>query len=87
MYQALIKNYITNLTPIQVKQFATKNHVALTEEEANYLTHFVKMNWQTLLYGDPTSLFAEVKTHVSSEVYQAAYKGFQEAKVKYQSFL
>lgn len=87
MYQALIKNYITNLTPIQVKQFAEKNHVVLTEEETNYMTNFVKTNWHTLLYGDPTPLFLEAKKHIRSEIYEMALQGFQEAKQKYQSFL
>lgn len=87
MYQALIKNYITNLTPIQVKQFATKNHVALTEEEANYFTKVIRENWETLLYRDPTPIFQDIKNHVRNEIYEQAVQGFQEAKKKYQAFL
>ncbi len=87
MYRALIKNYISNLTPIQVKQFASSKHVTLTEEEVIYLTNFVKKNWETFLYQNPDPLFQEASKHVRPEIIQIAKKEFQEAKQKYQSFL
>ena len=62
MYKVLIKNYIANLSPIQVKQFALSKNVELTEEEANYFTSFVKKNWEILLYQDSSYLFEEVKS-------------------------
>ena len=87
MYRALIKNYISNLTPIQVKQFASSKDVTLTEQEVNYLTNFVKQNWETFLYDNPESLFQEASKHVRPEIIQIAKKELQEAKQKYQSFL
>ena len=87
MYRALIKNYISNLTPIQVKQFASSKDVTLTEQEVNYLTNFVKQNWETFLYDNPESLFQEASKYVRPEIIQIAKKEFQEAKQKYQSFL
>ncbi len=87
MYKVLIKNYIANLSPIQVKQFALSKNVELTEEEANYFTSFVKKNWEILLYQDSSYLFEEVKKHVRSDVYEKALYEYQQAKQKYQSFL
>ena len=87
MYRALIKNYISNLTPIQVKQFASSKDVTLTEQEVNYLTNFVKQNWETFLYDSPEPLFQEASKYVRPEIIQIAKKEFQEAKQKYQSFL
>lgn len=87
MYRALIKNYISNLTPIQVKQFASSKHVTLKEEEVNYLTNFVKQNWEKILYQNPEPLFQEASKHIRPEIIQIAQKEFYEAKQKYQSFL
>ena len=87
MYRALIKNYISNLTPIQVKQFASSKDVTLTEEEVIYLTNFVKQNWETFFYHNPEPLFQEASKYVRPEIIQIAKKEFQEAKQKYQSFL
>jgi hypothetical protein len=87
MYRALIKNYISNLTPIQVKQFASSKDVTLTEQEVNYLTNFVKQNWETFLYDNPEPLFQKASKYVRPEIIQIAKKEFQEAKQKYQSFL
>lgn len=87
MYRAFIKNYICNLTPIQVKQFASEKHVTLTEQEVNYLTNFVKQNWETFLYHNPEPLFQEASKYVRPEIIQKAKEEFYQAKQKYQSFL
>ena len=87
MYRVLIKNYISNLTPIQVKQFAKENHVELTDQEVIYFTNFIKKNWQTLLYQNAENLFKEVRANVRPEIFELAKKEFIQAKNKYQSFL
>ena len=78
MYRALIKNYISNLTPIQVKQLASSKHVTLKDEEVNYLTNFVKQNWEKFLYQNPEPLFQEASKHIRSEIVQIAKKEFYE---------
>ena len=87
MYRVLIKNYISNLTPIQVKQFAKEKHVELTDQEVIYFTNFIKKNWQTLLYQNEENLFKEVRANVRPEIFELAKKEFIQAKNKYQSFL
>lgn len=87
MYRVLIKNYISNLTPIQVKQFTKEKHVELTDQEVIYFTNFIKKNWQTLLYQNAENLFKEVRANVRPEIFELAKKEFIQAKNKYQSFL
>ena len=87
MYRAFIKNYICNLTPIQVKQFASEKHVTLSDTEANYITNFIKQNWEELLYHNPEPLFQKAAQQVRQQIIQKEKEEFYQAKQKYQSFL
>lgn len=87
MNQYLIKMYLNKLTTEDIRLFAQKEGVHLSNEESTYLLQTIRMHYQELLYGDPTPIFNEAKKHLSENHVQIALKLYHYYKEKYQSFL
>lgn len=83
----LIKNYINKLTINDTKALASKNNINLNDDELNFVHNQIKNNWYTLIYGDPTNLFNELKSKVSNTNYLKIKDLYTTYKQKYQSFL
>lgn len=83
----IIERYINIMNKEDVKKFATKNNINLSEEELEFTFQFVKKNWKTIL-GNPNSFqFERYKNNYSEENYQKMNRLINEYRVKYQSFL
>ena len=79
----LVKRYMDNLTIDQVRNFAIKNNVELSEEELTFTYDFVKKNWE-LIFRNPNLLNLERYKDRFSEVnYQKIQKLIQFYYQKY----
>ena len=79
----LVKRYMDNLTIDQVRDFAIKNNVELSEEELTFTYDFVKKNWE-LIFRNPNLLNLERYKDRFSEVnYQKIQKLIQFYYQKY----
>ena len=74
---------MNNLSIDQVRDFAVKNHVDLSEEELSFTYHFIQKNWEMVLR-NPTLLHLErYKDHFSEENYEKIQKLIQFYYQKY----
>lgn len=79
----LVKRYMDNLTIDQVRDFAIKNNVELSEEELTFTYDFVKKNWE-LIFRNPNLLNLErYKDRFSEANYQKIQKLIQFYYQKY----
>ena len=83
MYVFLISEYINRITKDEIKQFAYKKGVELTEEETNIIYEYTKKHWRTFLHGNPRSILDELKTKLKSFTYNKIETLYIEAKNKY----
>lgn len=87
MKDKLIKNYINNLKIKDLKDFALKNDILINDNEADYLFNIVKNNYQELIYGNPNTIFKNIKDKINDESYQKIIKLYFLYKNKYQHLL
>ena len=79
----LVKRYMDNLTIDQVRDFAIKNNVELSEDELTFTYDFVKKNWE-LIFRNPNLLNLErYKDRFSETNYQKIQKLIQFYYQKY----
>ncbi len=79
----LVKRYMDNLTIDQVRDFAIKNNVELSEEELTFTYDFVKKNWE-LIFRNPNLFNLErYKDRFSEANYQKIQKLIQFYYQKY----
>ena len=82
MYKELIKNWIPNLTPIMIKDYARKIGTNLTDSEVTILYNFIKKNYIEILDGNETSLIF-LKQQLNPTLYKKVIALYQENKRKY----
>ena len=82
MYKELIKNWIPNLTPIMIKDYARKIGTNLTDSEVTILYNFIKKNYIEILDGNETSLIS-LKQQLNPTLYKKVIVLYQENKQKY----
>ena len=67
MHRLLIENYIKQISKQDILEFASKNNIQLEKQEQDILYHYLKNNWQDLLYGNSRSIFKELEEKLGSE--------------------
>ena len=87
MKEKLIKNYVNNITVNDIKEFALKNNINITNDEANYLLKLIKREWYQIVFGNPDKVLLELKNHFSPDKYQQLYQLYQMYKNKYSHYL
>lgn len=83
MYDYLINEYINRLTPNEIKDFAFKKGVELTDEETDIIFDCAKNKWRTFVHGNPRPILDEIKTKVRPITYNKIETLYVEAKDKY----
>ncbi|HBA37670.1 MAG TPA: hypothetical protein DCY94_03020 [Firmicutes bacterium] len=81
MFQ-LIKNYVSKMKIEDVRKFALKNGIELSDSELDFVYRFVKKNYEAL-YANPNIDLSKYKNHFSEENYQKIMKLVTEYKAKY----
>lgn len=87
MYNLLIKNYIKKLSISDVNDFAIKNNIMLNDNELNIIFNYIKSDYNTILYGDPTNILNNLKENFDDSTYLKIEKLFFEYKDKYKNYL
>lgn len=82
MYHSLIKNYIKKLTHKDIYDFALKQNIKLENKELNIIYNYIKNDWETIVFGNPTNLFNEFKNKVNINTYNKAMELFNKYKNK-----
>ena len=82
MYEKIIRKFIHNMSVEDIKHYALKHNVELTTDEAIFIFKFLKENYELLLTGN-TLVLDQIKPHVRPEVYNIAYKMYNDACNKY----
>ena len=87
MISKLIGNYVNKMTINDVKNFALSNNINLNNTELDIVYNTIKKNWYTLIYGDYTSIFNNIKDKFGTDTYKKIEELFFYFKNKYQKFL
>lgn len=87
MKERFIASYVDRLTKEDILSFASANKISLSDEELEVLYDALKKNWKVILYGNPTPIFNELKSHLSVTTFEQGIELFYTMKQKYQSFL
>ncbi len=81
----LIKEYIKKLEVDDIKKFALKNNINISDTDAIILYTYAKKYYQEFINGDPTKIINELKEKLEPSTFKMAYKLYLEYKIKYLS--
>ena len=81
----LIKEYIKKLTINDIKTFAKKKNINISDYDSLILLDYAKNHYNDFLNGNDTKLINELKNKLSPNIFKEAYKLYLEYKIKYLS--
>lgn len=87
MKELFIKSYIDKLTINDIKSFSSKNNINFSDEEYLYIYKLIKIEWKTIIFGNPSNIFENLKIKFSKEKYNKIYLLYQTYKNKYSHYL
>ena len=87
MHRLLIENYIKQINKTDIYNFAIKNNLQLTEKDVDILYHYLKNNWQEILYGNSRGVLSELETKFDADKFLKIKKLFDFYFEKYQDLL
>lgn len=87
MIKKLIQKHIEKLTIQDIYDFALKNGVHLSEDEANIIYQQIKENWEELIFHDHMKVLTKAKDSLGKETYEKALELIVFFKDKYKSYL
>lgn len=87
MKERFIQNYVDKITKEDIRAFANKNGIMLSDNEIAILYPILKKEWKAFLYSDPTPILNDLKTKLSSTTYEKGIELYLVMKEKYQSLL
>lgn len=82
MYDFLIKKYVERLTKEDIKNYAVKEGIVLTDKENTIIYDYIKKYWRTFYYGNPRTQLDELKELLSEETYKKIENLYIDAKRK-----
>lgn len=83
MKDRLINEYINRMTIDDVRNFAIKNGVTLSEEELTIVYNQAKNEWRTIIFGNPRCILDDLKTKINPISYQKIESLYVYFKNKY----
>ncbi len=87
MIKKLIDSYVYNMKKSDVYDFALKNGINLSEEELIYIYNVIKKEYQTIIYGNPDFIFADMKSKFSLETITKAENLYLDFNMRYGNYL
>nr|MBP3258788.1 hypothetical protein [Bacilli bacterium] len=84
---SIIKNYINNISIDGLNILLTKNDIYLNNDELNILYKYLKNDWYTFIYNDPTPILNDIKNRFTPDNYNKLYELYILAKEKYKNYL
>ena len=73
MKELLIKSYIKSLTKDDIKMYAKKNDIILSNTELEYIFFNIKNNYEKIL-SNPELYLKKFKTDLNTSTYQKIYE-------------
>lgn len=86
MIEKFILNYIDKIKKEDIIDFGLKYNINLNNSETEFIFNNIKNNWRELIYGNPSSIFNELKK-ISPSNYQKIEELYFEFKNKYKNYL
>lgn len=83
MYKELIKNYAKNIDITQVKEYAIKEGIEITDEEANLFVSVIHERLDEMLNGNALEVLDEYKDKLSVSSYNLLLELYD----KYKKFI
>ena len=77
----LISEYVKRITKNDIKRFALKEGITLTEFEVNIINEYIKNHYKTFIFGNPKGYLDELKKQVEPLTYnkiETLYKEFRD---------
>lgn len=87
MKECFIEKYIQKLTINDINNFSLKNNIILNENEKRLIYNYIKKDWKIIIYGNPISIFNELKRNIKIEEYNKIEKLYYIYKNKYKNLL
>lgn len=78
---------MARITKDDINNFALSKNTNLSEEELDFVYHFVKKNWEQVIKNPKLLNLERYKDHFSPENFNKIKKLFEEYSAKYQNFL
>lgn len=78
----IINEYIKRITQEDIKKFAIKNKIELTEKEIDIIYQYIKTRYKEFINGNSLKILEEIKKEVSPNTYNKIislynqYKGY-----------
>ena len=82
MYKEIIKKYINILTKEDIKRYALKENIEVTNEEITIIYNFIKTNYQEILNNNEKSFYL-LKQKLKPELYNTIISLYNKYKTKY----
>ena len=82
-----IKNYINNINIYDLNIFLNINDIYLNDNELNILYDYLKNDWYTFIYEDPTYILNDLKNKITVDKYNKLYDIYIKEKEKYRNYL
>lgn len=82
MYKELAKRYIRNLTPNDIKKYASSINIDLNSQEVNIIFNFLLLNYEELLNKNDKVLL-KLKDKLNPNLYNTVISLYEENKNKY----
>lgn len=79
----LIKEYIKKMSLEDIKTFAKKKNIIITDTDAIILYTYAKNHYQEIMEGNDDKIIKELKNKLSPNCFKEAYKLYLEYKIKY----
>ena len=79
----LIKEYLKKLTVDDIKNYAKKKNINISDSDALILFTYAKNYYEDFLNGKDELLIKELKEKLSPDIFKEAYKLYLEYKIKY----
>ena len=83
----MISQYINKITKEDIFKFAKDKGIYLNNDELEFVFSKIKNNWKTIVFGDPSNIFKELKTKTSIQKYNQIEQLYYEFKKKYRAYL
>ena len=83
MQEYLINEYIKKMTIDDIKNFAKKNNIEITNNDASILYTYAKNYYQDFLSGKDNEIIKELKNKLEPNTFKEVYKLYLKYKIKY----
>lgn len=87
MINKLIEKNIKKLTINDIKSFANKENVSLSDSESKIIYDHIKNDYNELLYGEKDKIFNQLKKEINNSLYLKIVDLYDEYYNKYKKFL